>query len=404
MKFFKSVPGLILLAVILGVFVGQLFDQGELKKISDAGKLIIHWVKIVAGPFLFFTIIHSVVEVQIKWRHGLKLLAIALFNMGCAIAIGISLAHLFLFSIDRNSLPAAFSQLNNSLPQLTYSEWIKSIMPKSMVEPLVNNDVLFIAVLALLTGLALRKLLTQIEFAASQPRVLKALELLRMVPGTILTWLIRIIPLAVFAVIAGSVNEYGIGIFSSLGRYVLTVWLGFIIQVVVVYAFWIFIVAKLKPRRFFSAAKEPILYSLGVNSSLATLPLTLKSLTQLGVSKRSASLGAGVATNINNDGIILYEAMAIFFIAHLHGVDMTTAMMVSAVLSCIVATLGISGIPEAGFISLSVVVTSMGLPIETLPILLAVDWVVARGRSAVNVLSDMTLSIALDAVEPKEQN
>ena len=402
MKIFKSVPGQILVAVVLGIILGQLFNQGDLKKLSDAGKVIIHWVKIVAGPFLFLTIVQSIVEVQIKWRHGLKLLAIAMTNMCCAIAIGVTLAHLFLFSIDRGSLPAAFSNLSTTLPQLTYSEWIKTLMPKSIFEPFVANDVLFIALLGLLIGLALRKLLSEQEaISPLQRKVISALELARSTVGVLLIWLIHIIPIAVFAVIAGSVNEYGIGIFASLGRYVLTVWAGFLIQAFVVYGFWIFYVAKIKPKAFVQAAREPVLYSLGVNSSLATLPLTLKALAKLKVSKRSASLGAGVATNINNDGIILYEAMAIFFIAHLHGVEMSTAMMVSAILSCIVATLGITGIPEAGFISLSVVVTAMGLPIETLPVLLSVDWVIARGRSAVNVLSDMTLSIALDAVEPE---
>ncbi|MES2963495.1 MAG: cation:dicarboxylase symporter family transporter, partial [Bdellovibrionota bacterium] len=78
--------------------------------------------------------------------------------------------------------------------------------------------------------------------------------------------------------------------------------------------------------------------------------------------------------------------------------------MLSTIAACIVAALGITGIPEAGFISLSVVIATMGLPAELLPLLLAVDWIIARGRSAVNVLSDMTLSIALDAVEPDREN
>lgn len=91
--------------------------------------------------------------------------------------------------------------------------------------------------------------------------------------------------------------------------------------------------------------------------------------------------------------------MAVIFIAQLSGISLTESQMLSAALACIVASMGITGIPEAGFISLSVVVSTLGLPVEALPLLLAVDWMLARLRSVVNVLSDMTLSIAMDATE-----
>lgn len=402
MKLLKSVPFQIVVAVALGVLAGLVFDAGALKKMSDVGKMIIHWVKIVAGPFLFFTIVHSVVDVTLRWRHGVKLLGIALTNMAIAITIGIVLARSFLFDIDRSSLPSGLDQNATNLPTLSFDSWLKTLMPKSLFEPFVANEVLLIALLALTIGLALRRVV-ETQPGLTTARVSDVLEKIRAVPALILTWLIHIIPVAVFAVIAGSVSEYGLGLFASLAKYVGTVWLGFVLQVVIVYGFWVFVVARIRPTTFVREAREPVLYALGVNSSLATLPLTMKTLDRLGISRRSSSLGAGVATNVNNDGIILYEALAVFFVAHLHGVDMDVSLMMSTIAACIVAALGITGIPEAGFISLSVVITTMGLPTEALPILLAVDWLIARGRSAVNVLSDMTLSIALDAVDPDDE-
>lgn len=398
MRHLKSIPARILIAVFAGIMLGHFFPGGDLKQLSEVGKLVIHWVKIVAGPFLFFTILHSIIEVQIRWRHGAKLLSIAIGNTLVAIAIGVFLAHEVLFSIDRTTLPGGFQTKPATLPTLEFSAWIKTMMPKSVFEPFVANEILLIATLALLIGLATRKSLALVD--VNRDQVLRAVEFLRNIAAVLLGWLIAIIPVAVFFVIAGSVSEYGLNVFSSLAKYVGTVWLGFFLQVGLVYGFWIFIVAKISPKKFWSSAREPVLYALGVNSSLATLPLTLRALDKLGISQRSSSLGAGVATNINNDGIILYEAMAVFFIAHLYGVDMDYGTMLMAAGACIVAALGITGIPEAGFVSLSVVVATMGLPAEILPVLLAVDWIIARGRSAVNVLSDMTLSIALDSVEP----
>lgn len=394
---YQSLPLQILAAVACGILLGILFPEGRLKALSEGGRIIIHWVKLIAGPFLFLTIVASIVEVRLRASHGVRLVAIALFNTAVAIAIGIALAALFLrgFTIDGVDLKTPSAPV----AALEMSSWVKTMMPSSLFAPFVNNDILLIALLALLTGLAIRRSYPQASLGA----VARKFENVREVPGVMLTWLIRIIPLAVLAVVAGSVSEHGVGIFLSLGGYVAVVIAGFALQVVIVYAFWIFGVARIKPSRFFKIAREPVTYAFGVNSSLATLPLTLKALRDLGVSDRSASLGAGVATNLNNDGIVLYEAMAVFFIAQLHHIDLSAGQMVTASLACIVASAGITGIPEAGFISLSMVVATLGLPAETLPLLLAVDWMIARLRSVVNVLSDMTLSIAMDATEGAEK-
>jgi DAACS family dicarboxylate/amino acid:cation (Na+ or H+) symporter len=114
------------------------------------------------------------------------------------------------------------------------------------------------------------------------------------------------------------------------------------------------------------------------------------------VSKSSSTLGACVGTNLNNDGIILYEAMAVLFVAQAHGLHLTLGQQLSAAFSCLVAAMGIAGIPEAGFISLSLVLATVGLPVELLPLLLTVDWILARARSVVNVLGDMMISILID--------
>jgi DAACS family dicarboxylate/amino acid:cation (Na+ or H+) symporter len=126
------------------------------------------------------------------------------------------------------------------------------------------------------------------------------------------------------------------------------------------------------------------------------LPLTLRALDRLGVSRSSSVLGAGVGTNLNNDGIILYEGMAVLFVAQAMGIELTLGQQLLAAGACLIAAMGVAGVPEAGFISLAVVLNTVGLPLEVLPLLLTVDWIIARGRSMVNVLSDMVLSILID--------
>lgn len=403
MKFFGwltrlSLPKQILLAVVAGLLLGTMFPDSTMKPMADIGKLIIHWIKLIAGPFLFLTITASVVQVRLSLGHGARLVAIAFFNTAIAITIGMGLASAFLSDVQISTLTKPFAPSSAAEINLSFASWIKTFMPPSLFHPFVNNEILLIALLALVTGIALREVYGH-EGQSRLEEISQICERWRAMPGAILHWLIAIVPVAVLTVVAGSVSEHGLEVFSVLLKYVLVVILGLTLQVVVVYGAWIFLVARISPREFWKAAKGPILYSFGVNSSLATLPLTLKALKTLGISDRAASLGAGVATNLNNDGIVLYEAMAVFFVAQLSHVPLSESQMIAAALACIVASMGITGIPEAGFISLSVVISTMGLPAEALPLLLAVDWIIARLRSVVNVISDMTLSIALDATE-----
>ena len=305
------------------------------------------------------------------------------------------MTHVFLTDV---SIPLPVeSRTEKPAATLSADGWVQTLSPESLFAPLVKNEILLLALLSLLIGLATRQAFRE------QPETLKKIafgfEAVRSILEQLLMWILKIIPLAVFLVIAGSVSQYGLEVFSQLAMYVAVVVSALALQCVLVYGTWIVAVVKIPVRRFWQEAKRPLIYALGINSSLATLPLTLKALKQLRVSDSSASLGAGVATNLNNDGIVLYEASAVFFIAHLHGLNWDVWQMITAALACVVAAVGITGVPEAGFISLTVVVTSLGLPMEALPLLLAVDWVMARLRSCVNVLSDMTLAIVLDHFE-----
>jgi DAACS family dicarboxylate/amino acid:cation (Na+ or H+) symporter len=151
--------------------------------------------------------------------------------------------------------------------------------------------------------------------------------------------------------------------------------------------------------RFVEVAKKPVVYAFGTNSSLATLPLTLDALDSLEISKSSSRLGACIGTNLNNDGIVLYEAMAVLFVAQAFGLELSFGQQIMAALMSLVAAIGVAGVPEAGVVSLSLVLTAVGLPLEIVPLLLTVDWIVARMRSITNVLSDMTVSIGIEGLQ-----
>ena len=217
-----------------------------------------------------------------------------------------------------------------------------------------------------------------------------------------LGWVIVLIPLAVFAAVAKSVGEYGFGVVRGLAVYVGVAALGLGIQVLVVYQAWIVFVARMPLSRFWLGAKDAIVYALGAASSMATLPVTLRCLDRMKVSPQSARLAACVGTNLNNDGILLYEAMAVLFVAQAMHIPLTMGEQLTAAAACVIAGIGISGVPDAGLISLTLVLATVKLPVTLVPVLLTVDWLIGRCRAMTNVTSDLVVAVLLDRLSPPD--
>ena len=124
--------------------------------------------------------------------------------------------------------------------------------------------------------------------------------------------------------------------------------------------------------------------------------MTLRALDDLGVSRRASTLAACVGTNLNNDGIILYEGFTLLALTQAAGLELSLAAQLVAALYCIIAAMGVAGVPEAGVVALTLVLGGLGLPTEALAMLLSVDWIIARARSFLNTTSDMVGSTVLD--------
>ncbi len=275
-----------------------------------------------------------------------------------------------------------------------------SLFPESLLSPFVNNSIPGVIVLALLGGLAFQWLKRRAsgKDLVHYENLKRGIGISFAINLRVIEWVVRLTPLAVFGSVAKVVGENGFGMARGLGAYVLVCAGGMALQVLVVYQSWIWLIARKSLRKFWEAAKEPVIYSFGVNSSLATLPITLTGLDQFGVSRSSARLSACVGSNLKHDGILLYEVAAALFIAQANGIELDLIHQLGVAAICVAATIGVAGIPEAGIISPLLVLTSVGLPPENIPILLAVDWMLARLRSVTNVLSDMTVAVGIDAV------
>ena len=387
----------IIVALALGLVVGPLLGK-QSAPLGELGRLVVQLIKAAATPLLFFAIVNAVLRAEIGGKAALRMLGAAILNASLALLIGLTISNVLqpgqhLENLARVAAPPAKVEDR----KIDFLGTLASYIPADIVTPFAQNLILSVILIALLFGFGLRRVRHEYEDTPDAPNIDGAIAVLLRMFEVILTWITRLIPIAVFGVVCKAVGENGYAPLRGLSVYVLVGLLGLGLHVLIVYHVWLRFVLHLPLGRFWREAREPVVYALGANSSLATLPVTLRALDRLGVSRGASALGACVGTNLNNDGIILYEGMALLFVAQASGIHLSIGQQLVASAVCMFAAMGVAGVPEAGFISLALVLNTLHLPNEILPLLLSVDWIIARARSVTNVLSDMLLSLIVDA-------
>ena len=265
-------------------------------------------------------------------------------------------------------------------------------MPRSLLGPLTDQgNVLGVIIVAIAFGVALRGL-------RDHPlrNVRDAVEVGFQALIAVLHWIIEVIPFGIFGIIASIVGTQGFAAFIPLGGFVLAVILALLLQAVW-YLTRIRLLSWVRPLAMLKGTRDALVTAFSTASSTATMPVTYACLRdRVGLRERSASLGALVGSNFNNDGTALYEAMAALFVAQMLGMDLNLYQQILVVLTSVAASVGAAGIPEAGLVTMTMVFSAVGLPIEYIAVLLSVDWFLDRCRTTINVMGDINVSALLD--------
>jgi len=413
----------IALALVLGLVLGTLagpkpiaFGLGT-EQLGRLGMLVIRALKALAVPLVAVLVLDSLLHFEIPARQGWRLLRICLTNVSVAMIIGLTLTNLIepgrhlrdLFGpvmADAARATAAEAKPGGTpapAPMLDPISGIESMIPASIGGPFVENTVLPAALLALLFGIALRSARRQAGAggAASFDTLRAHVHLLGQALQTALGWVVLLVPFAAFALVARAVGVAGLQALLGLWVFLAVIALGFVLHAGLYYPSLAWFLGGKSPRVYLGGARDALVTGIATNSSLATVPVTLRCLTErMGVSPTSGRIAACLGTNLNNDGIALYEAMAVLAIAQACGIELGLAQQAAVVGASVMAGMGIAGIPEAGLVMLPVVLSAAGLPeivvAAAVPLVVPVDWILARARTVINVLSDMVVAILLD--------
>jgi Na+/H+-dicarboxylate symporter len=379
------------IGILAGALLGALLGS-HAEPLGEVGSLFIRFLKALATPLLFFGVIDTFCKSELSARDGARLIAISSLNALVALVISFFLTRALPldswihFDQIRSLVPAHLEKITR--PEVSFTQVLEGFIPGNLIEPFQQNNVIAVVVLAILFGAGIRSQKNkEIAFPIDQ-----WVSEMFVVISKILGWFVHLVPIAVFCVIAKAVGTGGFAWLQTLSVFVAIVFAGMSIQVAVYYSLLLKL-AGFGPILFFKQASEALLTAMSTGSSLATLPVTLETLqNKMKIPPRFARLAAAVGTNLNHDGILLYEAVAAVFVARLFGIELSFGRQLTIAATSVLASIGIAGVPEAGLITLSLVLTAAGLPLEAVALFLPFDWLIGRFRATTNVSSDLTVA------------
>ncbi len=395
--------------------------------------LIIRALKALAAPLVILAILSAIVTNDIRGRQGTRMMLYYLVNTLVAMAIGLGLTNLIRPGAGANlggesptapasavaaptaageaAAPAAkpgrrlIDELAGTAPkprksieQKKVTDLFRDLIPDNLIDALLKNNLAQLVLVTVALAVALAQIRNaQIARGEHAYRALvDALAVGFEVLMKVLLWVVALVPLAVFGVVATSLAREGPELFLNLGWFIVVVVAGLALQITW-YLIELGVFGRMAPGRFLRGAADVMATTFSTASTAATMPVTLRSLTgKLGVSRPSSQLAACVGTNFNNDGTALYQAVAVLFFAQALGAQLGPLDQVVIMLTTLVASVGAGGIPSGSFVTMPLIFAAVNLPADKLPILLTIDWFLDRCRTTSNVLGDMTVAVLLD--------
>ncbi len=383
----------IFIGLLLGILYGLILPT-KIRYVAWLGELFMRALKMIIVPLVLTSIISGVANIGSAsnlGRLGLKTLTYYILSSLAAILTGLFFVNLLKPGVNANlglqktveNLPAAQS----------LKDVILGIVPTNIFEAFVKGDMLSIIFFSMLFGY----FITKIGKKYSE-------QLVNLFNGTfeammkLTQFIIKFTPFGVFGIIAKVVAEnHNLGqLASSLGYYMLVVLMGLVFHAFITLPIAVRLLAKVNPFKFMRAMSEALLTAFSTSSSGATLSLTMENIkNKVGVSNKIASFTLPLGATINMDGTALYELVVAMFIAQAYGIHLSFGQQFIAVFTALLASIGAAAIPMAGLIMISVILTTLGLPLEGLGLVLAVDRILDMFRTSVNVWSDSCAAVII---------
>jgi Na+/H+-dicarboxylate symporter len=399
----------VLVAIALGSGLGIIISPGTGWVPTDVSAPLTDWlglpgilflklVQMIMIPLIVASIITGIVNAggeQLK-SMGLKVGIYFILTTLIAVIIGVSLTLLikpgsFMQSESPNNLTIVDSSTENINILSNLPKTIGNLLPENPLASMVSGEMLAIVLFAIIIGIAI----LQLEITLKNS-VLKLLSATQEICMTIVKWAMKLVPYAVFGLLAQLVSNIGITSLKGIGYYIITVLIGLFLMTTV-YLLLVAIVGKRNPIDFLRKIKEVQLLAFSTTSSAAVMPLSISTAeNKLGISKGISNFLIPVGATINMDGTAIYQCVSIIFIAQTYGIEMGMIQIGVLIFTIIAASIGTPSVPGGGVVILASVMQGAGIPAEGIVMIIGVERILGMFRTVVNVTGDLTACVIFD--------
>ena len=383
----------LLLGAILGVFLHYcvLPNDAVQNILVDGvfyvvGQGFLRLMQMLVVPLVLCSLIcgaSAIGDTKTLGKVGVRTVVFYIITTALAVAVALTVARIINpgVGMDLNSLQTTETQIATT--QTSMVDTLLDIIPKNPIESLATGNMLQIIVFAIIVGIILAKLgdKTQIVHNLFQQGNDIMMEMTMMV--------MSLAPIGVFCLIARTFSGMGFDAFQPLIKYMFAVMLALVIQCLGVYQILLKVFTGLNPIRFIKKFLPVMGFAFSTATSNATIPLSIDTLERkMGVSRRISSFTIPLGATINMDGTSIMQGVAVVFIAQAYGIALTPMDYVTVIATATLASIGTAGVPSVGLVTLSMVLTSVGLPIEGIGFIMGIDRILDMSRTAVNITGD----------------
>lgn len=389
----------IFLGAVAGIFCGWFFGH-SMTAVEWVGELFLDALKMTIIPLIVAAVISGIAALGRTGDKLQRLGGLTVLYYFCTTGIAVLLGLIIVNIMQPGAAMGDAANLSQVVPDRVsgkedtgFVDIIRSLIGSNIVKSAAETKLLEVIVFSILFAVALSAV------GERGKPLLDFFDAMNEVMIKIVIWIMYFAPIGIFSLIAAKLGDTGGGEnflreIAGVGKYMLTVIVGLTLHFFVLLT--ILVVISRRGRLFLANMSKALVTAFGTASSSATLPLTMECALESGVDKRSVKFVLPLGATVNMDGTALYEAVAVMFIAQAYGFDMSATDQTVIFITATLAAIGAAGIPEAGLVTMVIVLTAVGLPMEGIGLLLAVDWFLDRLRTMVNVWGDSVGSTVME--------
>ncbi|MBD9153317.1 MAG: dicarboxylate/amino acid:cation symporter [Lachnospiraceae bacterium] len=382
----------LLTGAVFGILIHYFIPEGYFRDtilingiLYVLGNGFIRLMQMLVVPLVFCSLVcgaMAIGDTKTLGTVGVKTIIFYLITTALAVCLALSVASLINPGLGMHETVSDTSATVETTT-INFADTLLNIIPKNIFNSLANGDMLPVIVFALFTGILLASMGNRVSTVANFFSQFNDIMM------EMTTAVMKVAPVGVFCLIAKTFAGIGFDAFVPMLKYMGSVILALALQCFVVYQVLLFLFTRLNPFRFIRKFFPVMTFAFSTSTSNATIPLSIDTLfKKIGVSKRISSFTIPLGATINMDGTSIMQGVAVIFIAQAYGIDLTPSALATVVATATVASIGTAGVPSVGLVTLSMVLTSVGLPTEGIALIMGIDRILDMLRTAVNITGD----------------